>query len=133
MWAAIAAGLILVVVAGAVALSLRQDGKATNEAPASTAPASRPSDPEEVRKQFKALQSHFEETVIDHHCSLGDPLYLSARDLSDTLPERSEDGARMKRELDDMRRICQATESNGPESEAIIAGLRQKHLAYTQR
>jgi serine/threonine protein kinase len=128
--AAIAAGLILVVVAGAVALSLRQDGKATNETPA---PASRPADPEAVRKQFKTLQSRFEETVIDRHCSLADPLYLSARDLSDTLPEHSEDGAWMKRELDDMRRVCQATESNGPESEAIIAGLRQKHLAYTQR
>ena len=132
-WGAIAAGLILVVVAGAVALSLRQDGKATNEAQAPTVPASRPPDPEEARKRFQSLQSRFEETVIDRHCSLADPLYLSARDLSDTVPERSEDGAWMKRELDDMRRVCQATESNGPESEAIIAGLRQKHLAYTQR
>ncbi len=131
-WLAISAGLALVVVAGAVILSLRRDDKTPDETPAPAATASRQQDPAVVRGQFKDLQSRFEETVIDHHCSLADPLYLSARNLSDTLPEHTEDGAWMKRELDDMRRICQATEANGPESEEIIAGLRQKHLAYTQ-
>jgi hypothetical protein len=142
--AAVAAGLAVVAVVAAVILAvLRPGGSAVStprgsggeaEAgnPAIAAAVNRPPGGEEVRKQFRTLQSRFEETVIDRHCSLADPLYLTARDLSDTVPEHSEEGAWMKRELDEMRRTCQATESNGPESEAVLAGLRQKHLAYTQ-
>jgi hypothetical protein len=142
--AAVAAGLAVIAVAVAIVLTVRRPGgsaastprdsgsEVAVESPANAVAVNRSPGVEEVRKQFRTLQSRFEETVIDRHCSLADPLYLTARDLSDTVSEHSEDGAWMKRELDEMRRTCQATESNGPESEAVLAGLRQKHLAYTQ-
>jgi serine/threonine protein kinase len=129
---AVAVGVAVLALAGVLVLWVRWSGRSPEPTlPQALAPA-RPPDGEEVRRRFGTLQSRFEETVIDRHCSLSDPLYLEARDLSDTLPEPSEDGSWMKRELDEMRRTCQATEANGPESEAILAGLRQKHLAYTQ-
>jgi serine/threonine protein kinase len=133
-WARVAVTLSLVglAMAGIVLLAVLWGGRSQEPTPSKPAAAHRPTSGEEIRRQFRTLQSRFEETVIDRHCSLSDPLYLAARDLSDTLPEPSEDGTWMKRELDDMRRTCQATEANGPESEAILAGLRQKHLAYTQ-
>ncbi len=130
--AAGAMALVGLTLAGVFLLWIWWSGQSPEPTPSQALATTRPPDGEEVRRRFRTLQSRFEETVIDRHCSLSDPLYLEARDLSDTLPERSEDGAWMKRELDDMRRTCQATEANGPESEAILAGLRQKHLAYTQ-
>jgi hypothetical protein len=142
--AAVAVGLAGLALAGAV-VAVRWAGGSPDSAPpkgggellpaspeAEVVAVKRQPDGEDVRTRFRTLQSRFEETVIDRHCSLSDPLYLDARDLSDTLPEPSEDGTWMKRQLDDMRRTCQATEVDGPESEAILAGLRQKHLAYTQ-
>ncbi|HSS76402.1 MAG TPA: protein kinase [Thermoanaerobaculia bacterium] len=132
--AAVAVGLAVLAMASAVGLAVRWADGSPDSAPPKGSGAAVKLSPsgEALRSRFRSLQSRFEETVIDRHCSLSDPLYLAARDLSDTLPEPSEDGSWMKRELDDMRRTCQATEANGPESEAILAGLRQKHLAYTQ-
>jgi serine/threonine protein kinase len=141
---AVAVGLAGLAMAGVAVLAVRLTGGSPDSSPpkggGELLPASpgvavvvkRPPGGEEVRSRFRTLQSRFEETVIDRHCSLSDPLYLAARDLSDTFSESSEEGTWMKRELDDMRRTCQATEANGPESEAILASLRQKHLAYTQ-
>ena len=129
------ASLAFLVVVGAVVLAVRwssRPGESTPPEGGGVVAVSQPPSGDEARRQFKALQSRFEETVINRHCSLSDPFYVDARDLSDKLPETSEDGSWMKRELEDMRRTCQATEANGPESEAILAGLRQKHLAYTQ-
>jgi serine/threonine-protein kinase len=141
-WNAVAAALALVALATAMALALRRvggspsvsgsgdGGKVSPEGPAAPLVGGTPAGADEVRDRFRELQSRFEEKVIARHCSLADPIYLAARDLSNTLPEHSDNGDWMRRELDEMRRTCQATDTDGPESEAILASLRQKHLSY---
>jgi serine/threonine protein kinase len=141
-WIAVAAALALVALATTMALALRRvgdpprlsasrdDGKVSPEGPAAPLVVGTPAGADEVRNRFCDLQSRFEEKVIARHCSLTDPIYLAARDLSNTLPEHSDNGDWMRRELDEMRRTCQTTDTDGPESEAILAGLRQKHLSY---
>jgi hypothetical protein len=82
------------------------------------------------RPRFQALQSAFEQKVLDRHCALTDSTYLAARDLAATLAEDSEDGLWARHELEEMRRSCQLAEAGGPAGEAVLATLRQKLLSY---
>jgi hypothetical protein len=83
-----------------------------------------------LRPRFQALQSTFEQKVLDRHCALTDSTYREARDLAATLAEDSEDGLWARHELEEMRRSCQLAEAGGPAGEAVLATLRQKLLSY---
>lgn len=122
---AVAAGVLLLLgVAGIVLVTAREPEP---QPPAAETAAA--TSPDTIRKRFTEIQYSFEEALIQERLDASQ-YYQQARDLSDSVPEGTEDWNWMKRELDAMSIHLSQTSHGGPEGESIRLLLQQKHLNY---